>query len=369
MTCDEIYFSEIEILENQISELLKDVSLSFPKPINSKFERDKFFKKLEDGEIYYPQLTFENREYPIELIPQIEKLAKQINLDSDKYGIKKLIKEKLEYNVLQIQCFSSWGSQTSSKFAKELFGSPDDEILFQAKEFCNSFKRETVKFTRITPQRVGEELQEEVKRLTQEDLIVEITQLPNKVNISPFERLVKLNPNERFTTLDLKRLKVHEIGVHYMRYFNAKMLSDCKILQKGTANYIRTEEGLAVYTEELKGVLSKAQMYIYAGRVIAVHYAQKLDFYNLFMLLKEYGFKDSDAYTLCFRAKRNLSDTSQIGGYPRDYTYFDGYFKIKKFSKENDLKELYFGKFKLEDYETIKEFIKLKKEKIVTILE
>jgi len=192
--------------------------------------------------------------------------------------------------------------------------------------------------------------------------------MQSKVNISPINKEIRINPNERFTTLDLKRLKVHEIGTHYMRYYNGKQYIP-KILKSGASNYIETEEGLAAYMEELMDVSSKAQIYIYAGRVIGTYYALRKSFYEVFQILKKYGFKDSDAFAITYRAKRNLCDTSQKGGFTKDYVYFSGYHKVKNYAKNNDIRDLFIGKIKIRDVKILNKFINKHKNNIKTILD
>jgi hypothetical protein len=262
------------------------------------------------------------------------------------------------------------GKTISTKYVIRYRGRPSRFLLAKAKYYCRNYQRQIVKFTRIEPEEIGIHLKNEVKRLTGDDIKLVYMQRPSKVNIDPSYGVIKINPNERFTSLDLKRLLVHEIGVHYMRYYNGRN-TGLRILEKGTSNYIETEEGLAAYVEELKGVASKAQMFIYAGRVIATFYSLKKSFYDVFMILKHYGFKDEDAYKITYRAKRNLNDTSLKGGFTKDYVYFSGYYKVKKYAKKSKLKlrRLFIGKVNINDLRVLKKFIKTREENIKTIFD
>ena len=89
------------------------------------------------------------------------------------------------------------------------------------------------------------------------------------------------------------------------------------------------------------------------------------------MILKKYGFKDKDAFTITFRAKRNLCDTSQPGGFTKDYVYFSGYYKIKDYVKGDieKLKDLFIGKIKLKDLKILSKFLEKNKNKIRTIFD
>ena len=121
--------------------------------------------------------------------------------------------------------------------------------------------------------------------------------------------------------------------------------------------------------EYVKGVSSDAQMFIYAGRVIATHYALSKSFYNIYHILKKYKFKDSDAFSITYRSKRNLCDTSKPGGFTKDYVYYSGFYKIRKYVNSGyDIKKLFIGKIKIEDLEVLTPFIEKHLSSIETIL-
>ena len=366
---EELYILECQEIEEKYLNIVKDINLSYPKPLNSKEERIKFFKHIKKGKFYNPQFKYEQREISEDIILQLKEFSDSISLKNDYYAFKKLLKDKIREQILLIECYKSWGTPLSSHFNTRLFKTPSQLLVIKAKLYCRRFKREKVKFKRIDNKTLGKELQKEVKRLTGDNLKVVHKKLANKMNITARLQTVEINPSESFTSLDLKRLKVHEIGVHYMRYYNAKRVAPLELFQRGTDMYVSTEEGLAVYSEEIAGVLSKAQMYIYAGRVLATYYAQKMDFYTLYHYLRRFNFKENDAFSLALRAKRNICDTSLKGGYTKDHIYFKGYFQVKKFANRHNLKHLFFGKFKIEDYKYIKPYIIKVEKDIKTIFD
>ena len=55
-----------------------------------------------------------------------------------------------------------------------------------------------------------------------------------------------------------------------------------------------------------------------------------------------------------------MCDTSQKGGYTRDYVYFEGYLEVKKHLEKypQDFDKLFIGKIKLKDLKTLKRFFK-----------
>jgi hypothetical protein len=359
----EKYFAELESIELRLSALIKDISLSYPKAENLKKEKETFFSKLADDLPYNPQFIYEKREIRDETIHALEHF--EIDTHFDPYGFKKLYKKEARVLAEKLKCFKTWGESKSTLHATRFYGKPSKWLLKKALKYCKEYKVEKVKFKTLTVEEAAKRIQKHAKKLTGRTPKVRFSGTAAKVDIQPKNELIKMNPNERFTSLDVKRLKVHEIGVHYLRYFNAREFG-IDLLETGTPHYIETEEGLAAYTEELCGVSSKAQHFIYAGRVIATYYAPKKSFWELFSMLKKLAFRDDIAFAITLRAKRNISDTSQKGGYPKDYVYFSGYYKVKKYAQKNDIKKLFIGKIGLEDLKTLRHFINEYKNEIKT---
>jgi len=270
--------------------------------------------------------------------------------------LKKLYKKKLESRFLQVDYHKFWGTEKSSEFALKYWSKPNIFLVHKAKKFCKEYSRKVIKFKRVIPKKVGEILEEEVEKLTRNSIKVKFVSMASKVNIEASKGFIEINKDESFTSLDVERLKAHEIGVHYMRFFNGAKFG-LKLLETGTCGYLETEEGLAAYNEFDKGVLSKAQIFVYAGRVLATHYCLKKSFYEVFYILKGYGFTNDVAFAITFRAKRNLSDTSLKGGFTKDYVYFKGFYNVKKFAEKNDVNRLFIGKVSINDLRVLKKFI------------
>lgn len=352
------YFSQIRELETQYAIISSNLVSGYPKPLNTAKEKKKFFRKIKKNEIYNPQMKYEERRYCKDSLKQLEELKKSINLDDDIFNLKYLLKKKIEEGILNIEMYENWGTKRSCEICAKTKGKPTKTDFQKAMKFILNYERGIIKFKRLTVKRLGRELIKEVHKLTGEKINVEFEELANKMLILANQKKVIINPQEQFRSIDLERLKVHEIQTHFMRYHNATKLDFC-LLQTGTPNYILTEEGLAVYMEYKHDVLSRAQMYIYAGRVVATYLCQEKSFYEIYNYLVNIGFKEEDAFKITLRSKRNLNDTSQIGGYTRDYIYFVGFHKVKKHIEKNpeDFKKLFIGKIGLKDLKTLKKFI------------
>jgi hypothetical protein len=362
------YLEEIRNIDNYYSFLRKKIPLKYPKPTNLETEKQKFFDAIAKNQEYNPQFEFEKKKIDFKTIECLRYLQDTLSKGYDNLGIKKLYKEEIANRINIVRYHQLWGEPQSTHYVILSKGKPTYSLYLKAKKFRENYAREKVRYKMIPKEHVANELQKYIFDLTQENVTVEYTPMTSQINIEPKRKRININPFEEFTTLDVARLKPHEIGVHYLRNFNARK-SGIKLFENGTANYIATEEGLAVYTEELKGVLSKAQMFVYAGRVIATYLALKKSFHEIFKELQSYGFSDKTAFQITQRAKRNLSDTSQPGGFTKDYVYFDGYHKVKEFAKHGDIRELMCGKIKIEDLDTVRAYRQLNPYEVTTIYE
>ena len=362
------YLTQVKEIEKIYVDMLKNFDVTFPKPLNLKSEKKIFFQKLADDEVYNPLIKYEKKEIDLEKINLYKKRIKKISTSNDLYGLKKLYKKRLKTKLIQIRYQKNWGNQSCVKDVMKYWGEPDYFLLRKAKKICLEYKREKVKFTRLTNVKFANELKKEVYRLTRTKIKVRYDNIHSKMNIEPYMKIIEINKNERFTSLDLERLKIHEIGVHYLRYYNGHKMN-VKILETGTANYLETEEGLAAYAENEKGVLSKAQMFVYAGRVIATHYALKKSFYEVFQILKKYGFTNKVAFAITYRSKRCLNDTSLKGSFTKDYVYLKGFYSVSQYAKKYEIKDLFIGKIGIDDVKLVQKFINKNKHRIISIFD
>lgn len=357
------YLQEVSEIEERYRELMGKLSLSNPKCLNLLSEKKLFLQKFKLGEVYNPQLKFKIRKNDGRAITALRRFYKNLDLKGDFFNFKHLYREKVEQLLNNCEAHCLWGNPQSTKFIIKSKGCPSWFLFLKAKSFCKHYHGHRLKYKhKLSPETMGEELLKYVKEISGEKLSVVYTKyLASKAIIYPKKHLLKINTKASFNDVELERLKAHEIGVHFMRYHNAKKLGRL-IFEIGTANYLETEEGLAVYNEEKNGVLKSSQMFIYAGRTMAAYYTLKKSFYQIFKILRNYGFSKKDAFDITFRAKRNMSDTGLAGGFTKDYVYFSGYHQVKKYSKlhRSKVNDLFLGKFALEDLPKLEKYLKYK---------
>lgn len=351
-------YNELKSIDKKYKALQEKIASSVPRATNAKIEKEKFFSQIKEGNIYNPQFQFDQKKIPSILKIKFKKLYEEIQTTNDVYGIKKLYKQKIQEQISLIDMLNEWGNSKSTDLSIKLKNKPNLLNIAKAKLICKKTTYNREISPEISVKKIGAELRKEVKRLTGDKITISYEDRPNKVAIICSEQKIILNPHMKYTRKDLNRLKVHEIGTHYLRAHNGKK-TGLYLLEKGTANYLGDEEGLAVCMEKIYGVSSDAQMRQYAGRLLAINYSLKKSFYETYQIMRQYGFSKQDSYILTHRAKRNLQDTSKPGCYAKDHIYFSNYKKVMKHIKKHGLQKLFTGKIKTKDVKKIHKFIEL----------
>ena len=169
-----------------------------------------------------------------------------------------------------------------------------------------------------------------------------------RMSVRSVEKRVQVNAEALFTTNELKRLLIHEIGTHVFRSVNGT-LQHLKLLRFGLYNYMATEEGLANYHEAYYGVQSPADQRLYALRVISAYLSLNHSFYDVFCELIQHTTFD-EAFEITSRAKRGFTDTSVPGCHVKDKVYFEGFRQVSAHLKQypDDYSLLMCGKVALD---------------------
>ncbi|MEK6958429.1 MAG: tyrosine/phenylalanine carboxypeptidase domain-containing protein, partial [archaeon] len=181
-------------------------------------------------------------------------------------------------------------------------------------------------------------------------------------SVNHFTREITVSDELCVSENELKRAIVHEIEAHIYRSLNGA-IQPYMIFSKGLSKETtETDEGLAVYVEKAQGVNLESQLKNYAGRVIAIHTAQKKSFYETFEEMRKY-FSEEDAYYLTLRAKRGTYDLGAGGAFVKDALYLKGMVSVEEFLKERQVWELYMGKYAISDTPLVLDVDGLKKPK------
>ena len=146
-----------------------------------------------------------------------------------------------------------------------------------------------------------------------------------------------------FGAHEAQRLATHEVYGHLVSGFNGRAQA-LGVLAIGTAGSYGDQEGVAIYLEELAGLLSPCRQRTLAGRLLATHAMHAgVSFGDAARtLVSEHDFSASGAVTLCERAFR-------AGGVARDAVYLTSWLRVRRAvdQGQTNLGELQLGKVSL----------------------
>ena len=132
---------------------------------------------------------------------------------------------------------------------------------------------------------------------------------------------------------ELRAIIAHEIEWHYLRKINGQK-AKFSILSNWTANYISTEEWLAIHNQNRFLSRKDSKYYSIFERYYFLDYAQKNNYKKLVEEhLKYYEDKYSLAFNYIVRLKRWVKDVTQNYVFTKDVVYLNWFNDIKSFIK------------------------------------
>ncbi|MFA5947560.1 MAG: tyrosine/phenylalanine carboxypeptidase domain-containing protein [Candidatus Gracilibacteria bacterium] len=335
-------------IDQQISTIDSKIKLLYHlRPINLNDEITRFLKTPEINPIFqYPKLKFE----PIELIEEIKK----IKTDESSLGI--IFQKKIEEMLLKISLLESIDEPLFTETSKKLFGAPAIEEIATCTERVNNnqlkvFEKNNEKLNTENAKKIFEEAflknhLDKWKVKIKETLVSDC--VAGKIN-SLF-----IKQNAIFSEERLKSLIIHEIETHILTAENGK-LQPYSIFNKGLANYLETQEGLAMYNVETQTNSPFEKNLKAHVNVLAINFALNFSFAETYQKLIQMGISSEVAIRSTLKAKRGLINTCEKGAFTKDYIYFKGYYSIKNFiNNRGNIKDLYIGKIGINDIETVK---------------
>lgn len=156
-----------------------------------------------------------------------------------------------------------------------------------------------------------------------------------------------------FTETRLRMVRAHEIETHVFTAENGK-LQPYKIFQRGTGDYLTTQEGLAIYNQEraVTGVTEKHFWNV--ALVLLIDVAMNGSFREVFEVALSMGFSEEKSFQLALKSKRGFESTVTFGAFTKDLIYFRGKRLIEDFvASGGDLRRLYLGKIDLGSLELV----------------
>ncbi len=305
-------------------------------PLNVEVEQKKFFQ----SKTYNPKFTYAPYR---ENLTKLQAKLKKLTPPDTPMG--RLLSEQIRfYHNLATLLAVRGNEHAFTQASQATYGIPDKELVAAAKKLVRLPKSQEKEVH--TSKHVMQKMRSAFVRYGFDWRIKE-KEMVARAAVNCTDRVVLVKKGAKYSDTIIKRLIVHELGTHVLRYENGRK-QPYKIFQLGFPGYLKTEEGIAVVNEELNGCLSREALRSYAGRVLAIHYALKYSFRKTYEKLQAY-FPKEVAFRLTLRAKRGLSNTKCKGACTKDMLYLKGYLEVKTYLADGgDLDKLYYGKIGVE---------------------
>jgi hypothetical protein len=179
------------------------------------------------------------------------------------------------------------------------------------------------------------------------------------------DKTMNVNPNAKFSEIDIEGLKAHEVEGHIgRRYYGLKTGLNLFLMGLKWRNTL--DEGLAIWNSLHKVSKVKPNVkFNIALKTIITYYLDKKDFCELFDMCKELApnLPDESLFSNLLRFKREIQDCSLLGGNGDDQSYFCGYQIVKKMTdkERDDILKWNIGPDQIKDLPEIKKFFRLNK--------
>lgn len=329
----QIDFGQVDF---QIFQVMKKTKiLSRLTPNNLKEELSKF----EKDRTYNPQFAYNN---DFEENIALHDILKNIKVDDSPLG--QIFSAKINELDNLLRTIEHIGSNNFNEYSGRIFSQPTKEEYEHAlllKENRKKYKKgkqiyKDKKTAKIFTEFLKEASLSNWKVQIKENMIGQCS--VNKNNT------IFIKKGSKFHETRIKKLIAHEIETHIFTAENGKR-QPYKIFQYGTANYLETQEGLAIYNQE-KALGYEEDHYYAATNLITCYICMNHSFAESFdILTNQFNIAPKKATQYILKTKRGLGDTSQVGGYAKQSIYTKGALKIEQFVKNGgNLSDLYIGK-------------------------
>jgi alpha-L-glutamate ligase-like protein len=326
-------------VDHQIFQVMKQIKiLSLLRPTNL----DQEISKFEADTTYNPQFEYKN--ITETTIPLLDTLA-NIKVDNSELGL--IFKAKIQELNTTIDLVNHIGTDYFSQISEKLYPHPTQAEVQIAKILYTNKQKLKQGHKVYKDKKVAKLFNDFLKKSNLNNWKVQIKE--NMIGNCSVNKsnTIFIKKGSRFHETRVKKLIAHEIETHIFTAENGKR-QPYKIFQYGTANFLETQEGLAIYNQE-KTLGYDENHYFAAINLLTCDLVLKHGFAESYKLLVEKGIKPKKAIKFILKTKRGMGDTSKPGGFAKQAIYTRGALKIDDFVKKGGkLSELYIGKISLD---------------------
>lgn len=354
--------SQILSLDAELRKIEKQIPiLSLITPTNIDTEKKKF---VESEWNYIPKFEYRSWDKDIKILFHQLNAIEIPDIPLSKLYIAK--KEEIFIKLSLLNAVQDQKEEDITRFSEKLYGSISNEYFEYAKKILAG----------------KNEIYQEEKYLSPNDIAAEVKKFNHiykiKLRFKVWQQTARfmmkwstlmMRNDAKIWKKEFRSIIAHEIEWHYLRTYNAESLP-YTLLQKGTAWYLETEEGIAIYNQNRFLWIKDVKYYGIFERYYFLHYAEKHSYKGLIEKMIEYYKQDYErVFHYMLRLKRWLRDVSKNGIFMKDVVYLSGYKKVEEFlAWWWLLEDLYVGKISIADLEELKnhDFFVLQKKKCIT---
>ena len=347
---------------DEVSSLLTNLSIPIGlvfTPINLKEERERFF----DSDVYEPHFRYRGvKNSNSEIFRRLSSLKSISDVDpriSDFY-IQLIESKRDSHNLMS----AVGNNELVSEISYRKYGKPTDLLFRNAARVLrgNVSNYNIVKYPSIKDgdmlnyNQIGEIFNTVFSHFKLNEWKMQPSKniSKNSMKVGVKSQWVLVDPNIQKSKFKLKKSLIHEVGTHVFRSINGQRSGFSALGNANLASYLDIEEGLATWNESYMDLLTLSSLKKKAAMTWAIYIGEKLSFRQLYNNILGV-FPSNTAFSISYRVKRGLGDTSYPGIYSKDIVYFRGFRKVKKaLEKDKSLYEkLYAGKIDLKQCEWV----------------
>lgn len=342
--------ADVRAVDNMLAQIDRDLLvLKHVKPINLEEER----ARIEEDPQYNPTFHYATPQVDLEDIER--KLDKRI-ADTSPIGL--LLEKKRQELLTRVSLIRHRGHNARfTQASRSLYGAPTSGLIRLAQS--QLAKREACEMP------IAEE---ELLSATEATTLFEAALQKYSLHdwqVSVRSRLIAdcavggkklmLKESAKFSREHINALIAHEIETHILTAENGDH-QPFALFRTGCANYLDTQEGLAVYNQNRIYGPHHDKRYNPPRNVLGVAFALDHSLSETREYLEDgLGYDRDKAISSAISMKRGLTHTAEPGGFTKSIVYERGLQAIEHFVAEGgNIADLYLGKIAVEDLEIIK---------------
>lgn len=347
--------ADVRAVDNMLAQIDRDLLvLKHVKPVNLEEERAHLEKDLQ----YNPTFQYAKPEVDLD---EIERKIDQRIKDTSPIGI--LLEKKRQELLTRIALIRNRGHNDKfTQASRSLYGAPTSGLISIAssqlanREACDMPTPDTDMMTAAEAATLFEAA---LQKYSLHDWQVSIR---SKLiaDCAVGGKKLMLKETALFTEEHVQALIAHEIETHVLTAENGEH-QPFALFRIGCANYLDTQEGLAVYNQNRIYGPFHEKRFNPPRNVLGVAFALDHSLVETREYLEdELGYDRNKAISGAISMKRGLTHTAESGGFTKSIVYERGLQAIEHFIQEGgNIADLYVGKIAIEDLEVVKKIDEL----------